>query len=188
MPLLAGLVLALALQSAPESLVLEIRAFNGPVDVTGETRITVHRAGERGEPVAHITTDDRQALVTVPPGIYDAQAIRELQGTVVSIRWAERLVVMPYPDEEGRHLEVINFMNGYGALQIRGRGPTPWPVDVALLGPDGAEAAGGVDRGGYLLFVVPAGHYDIRITRGARTFWNKRFLVPLDRTRLWLLP
>lgn len=188
MLLLAGLALALALQSAPESLVLEIRVFDGSIDVTGETRITVHRAGERGDPVALIPIDDARAVVTVPPGIYDAQAIRELQGAVVSIRWAERLVVMPYPDEEGRHLEVINFKNGYGALQIRGRGPGPWPADVALLGPGGTETDGAVDRGDYLLFVVPAGHYDIRVTRGARTLWNRNFLVPLDRTRLWLLP
>jgi hypothetical protein len=188
MPLLAGLVLALALQSAPESLVLEIRVFDGAVDVTGETRIAVHRAGERGEPVALIPTADRRALVTVPPGIYDAQAIRELHGAVVSIRWAERLVVMPYPDEHGRHLEVINFVNGYGALQIRGRGAGS-PSDVTLVGPDGAESAAGViDRDDDLLFVVPAGHYDLRVTRSGRTVWFRKFLVPLDRTRLWLLP
>src|SRR5438094_639297 len=59
--------------------------------------------------------------VTVPPGFYDAQAIRERDGRVLNIRWAERLVVMAYPDEAGHHLEVINFQNGFGALEVRAR-------------------------------------------------------------------
>ena len=62
----------------------------------------------------------------MPAGIYDAQAVHEQDRRVVSIRWAERLVVMPYPDEAGHHLEVINFTPGYGALQMRdGAGRKP---------------------------------------------------------------
>ena len=42
---------------------------------------------------------------------------------------------MPYPDEDGHHLEVINFQNGYGALEVRGatgRGPE---ADVRYIPP-----------------------------------------------------
>jgi hypothetical protein len=104
-PMLRLSLLALAcavVPAAPQLLTLEIRVFRGMEEVTAETRITVHRAGERGDPVARAPIGEARAVMRVPPGIYDAQAIQERDGRVVNIRWAERLVVMPYPDEEGR--------------------------------------------------------------------------------------
>ena len=104
-----ALALVLALAAAPAaqepqvSLNLEVRAFNGTEDVTAQSRFTVHRAGERQTSVtpAPIKMGDGQPALQVPSGVYDVQAIHERDGKVVNIRWANRLVVMPYPDENG---------------------------------------------------------------------------------------
>jgi hypothetical protein len=181
-------MLLAAAQAASPRLALEIRVFHGTEEVTADTRVTVHRAADRGEPVAQFTRRDGPPP-TVEPGIYDAQAVREQDGRVVSIRWAERLVVMPYPDEGGHHLEVINFENGYGALQVRAPRAASLP-DVQLY-PAGTRVrpAGAPLQGpGYALFVVRAGRYDIQVRQGARVTWHADIEVPLDRTRLWLIP
>ena len=120
-----GLLLALTLLGTPAhepQLALELRVFNGAEDVTAQTRVAVHRAGDRTRPLILIEAGHAVLSADVPPGIYDVQAIREREGRVVAIRWAERLVVMKYPDEHGRHLEVINFQPGFGALEVRGAG------------------------------------------------------------------
>jgi hypothetical protein len=184
------LVLALAVESAVEQpLMLEFRVFLGSEDVTRETRIAVHRAGERGQPVVLVAAGQPQAAVGVSPGIYDAQAVRERDGRVLNIRWAERLVVMPYPDEAGHHLEVINFANGYGALQIRGASPAGLDDEYALFeASDRRETKPASTGHGYVLFVVPAGRYDIQARRGSRQAWHKAVDIPLDRTRLWMVP
>jgi len=116
------------------------------------------------------------------PDIYDAQAIQEREGRVVNIRWAQRLVVMPYPDEQGRHLEVINFQNGFGALQVRDLGS-----DITLYRPGErtAPVAGRFTGADYVLFVVPSGRYDLRIRTPKSTNWHSDIEVPVDRTRLW---
>src|SRR5829696_7373064 len=98
----------LAFTPVQRSITLEVRTFDGPADVSDATRVVLRGAGGREEPVAQVSPGARRTM-TVPPGIYDAQAIREQSGRVVNIRWAERLIVMPYPDEDGRHLEVVNF-------------------------------------------------------------------------------
>ncbi len=129
-----ALVTALAVQdpmAAPaKQLTLELRMFSGAEEVTAQTRATVHRAGDRGEPLLQAAPSDGRIELRVPAGIYDVQAIHERDGRVLNIRWANRLVVMPYPDERGHHLEVINFKNGFGALQIRE--PGGGQPDVAL--------------------------------------------------------
>jgi hypothetical protein len=187
-----GLLLVLALlvtQSPQQRLTLEIRTYRGTEDVTDASRVIVHRAGERDQPVGQITRAQR--TLDVAPGIYDAQALHERDGRVLDIRWAERLVVMEYPDEAGRHLEVINFVNGFGALQIRetGRPPTA-AMEVALFtaGEHGQAAALPATPGPYALFVVRAGKYDVLVTRGATLKWHTAVDVPLDRTRLWIVP
>jgi len=126
----------------------------------------------------------------VAPGIYDAQAVQEQDARVVSIRWAERLVVMPYPDEDGHHLEVINVIPGYGALQIRTNSAAS-PIDGLALFPakDRVQPiAAAPSRGHTMLYVVRAGSYDVQIRRGSRTDWHTNLEVPLDRTRLWVVP
>ena len=179
---------ALAQAPAP-SLTLEIRVFLGTEEVTGQTRVTIHRAGERNAAVAQGHGPHGPYAFTVPQGIYDAQIVREKDGRVLNIRWAERLIVMPYPDEGGRHLEVVNFTNGYGALQVRTARASGVP-DVALfpVGERTSAAARLPDRSGdgYLLFVVPAGRYDLQVKDASPT-WHADLEVPLDRTRLWII-
>lgn len=188
-----GFVLGLSLVSlAPalqEYVVLEVRVFAGLQDVTGETRVSVHRAGERREPIAQEVPRQGRLETRVPPGIYDVQAIRERDDRVVGIRWAERLVVMAYPDEGGRHLEVVNMDAGFGAVQVRTKQPGP-PPDVAIFtrGQREKEAATRFTGDGYTLFVVPAARYDLRVRTGDQVAWHADIEVPLDRTRLWIVP
>jgi hypothetical protein len=186
--LAAGLLLG---QNPSATLALELRVFVGAEEVTRDTRVSIHRAGERVSPIALSHARDGQHVFTVTPGIYDAQLVREREGRVVNIRWAERLVVMPYPDESGRHLEVVNFTNGYGALQVRWPGAGGLP-EVALYSagdrsrPTATPVAGGKD--GYALFVVPAGRYDVQVRTATGASWHSDIEVPLDRTRLWVTP
>lgn len=182
-------VVFLGVQPAQPLLTLEFRIYRGSEDVTSRTRVTVHRAGERDRPVASIKASDAHN-VKVAPGIYDAQAIEEHGGRVLNIRWAERLVVMPYPDEAGHHLEVINFTMGHGALQVRGS-EADGPIEEVALYPANERArpaATGAATGNYVLFVVQAGHYDIQVKRRSRPTWHPNIEVPLDRTRLWIVP
>ena len=179
-------------QAASTTLTLEIRVFLAAEEVTGETRVTVHRAGDRSAALAQMHGRDGRVIFTVPQGIYDAQVVREREGRVLNIRWAERLVVMPYPDEGGKHLEVVNFTNGYGALQIKASRAGPVPeTAVFAAGERGRPVAAPVANqqdAGYTLFVVPAGRYDIQVKGGQRPAWHADIEVPLDRTRLWLIP
>jgi hypothetical protein len=193
-PVLAAALFATPAAQPPQAppaqpLVLELRIFLGAEEVTSDTRVTVHRAGERSSPIAQTTARGSRLELTVQAGIYDAQAIREVDGKVANIRWAERLVVMPYPDEGGRHLEVVNFTNGFGALQIRAPKAAALP-DVTLFkaGQHNRPAATRLDGPGYMLFVVPAGGYDVQVRSGAKAAWYSDVEVPADRTRLWLVP
>jgi hypothetical protein len=183
--LLAG---ALWIAPAPAGqLTLEIRVFRGSEEVTNQTRLTVHRAGERGQPVAQIAPGQQPAVAQVAPGIYDVQAVLEREGRVVSIRWAERLVVMPYPDEAGHHLEVINFTAGHGAIQVRSGSAGPVELALFATGTRGQPASPAAPRAGYTLFVVPAGQYDLQVSRGSKATWHNAIEVPLDRTRFWIV-
>jgi hypothetical protein len=184
----AAWLLAIALTvPSPGPLSLHIRVFSGSDDVSGETRVTVFKAGERQSPVA----ESRPGMAldaSVAPGSYDAQAIRERDGRVVAIKWAERLLVMPYPDEAGRHLEVINLQSGFGALEVRAREPGTPDVAIFERGSRQQEAARLASGPDYALFVVPAGRYDLRVRRDGQTTWHPDIEVPLDRTRFWLMP
>lgn len=176
---------------ARQQLKLEIRTYRGTEDVSAATRVIVHRAGQRENPVGQISQGTRKTIA-VSPGVYDAQAIHEKDGKVLNIRWAERFVVMPYPDEGGHHLEVVNFMNGFGALQIRwgGSNAPGSDTDVALFTPDehSQPVAVPMTPGPYALFVVRAGQYDVLVGRGKTATWYHGIDVPLDRTRLWIVP
>jgi hypothetical protein len=135
--------------------------------------------------VAVIAGGQAGVELEVPEGIYDVQAIEERDGSVVNIQWANRLVVMPYPDEGGRHLEVLNFQAGFGALQVRG---TPGGTPEVALQTGSKEAARAIQGQGYILFVVPAGTYDVLVRRGERSVRHSGIEVPRDRTRLWVVP
>jgi hypothetical protein len=186
--MLCGLMLAIVTALGPtQTLTLEVRVFNGAEEVTGRTRLTVHRSGDRQDSIPHSRSGDGRAQLVVPAGIYDVQALEERDGRVVNIRWANRLVVMPYPDERGHHLEVINFKNGYGALQVRiggsglpdfalfETGKRQKPIAIPFTGPS------------YMLFIVPAANYDLRVRSGDKVTWQNGIEVPLDRTRLMVI-
>ena len=186
--LVMTLVTALAAQEpAGGSLTLEVRVFNGAEEVTPFTRITVHKAGERADPIAQTSSGDGRVGLQVPAGIYDVQAIHERDGRVVNIRWANRLVVMPYPDEQGHHLEVINFKNGFGALQVRGGERERAEASLYELGRRDKPAAIPLKGPGYTLFIVPAGQYDLQVYSAGKAVWQTGLEVPLDRTRLWVI-
>jgi hypothetical protein len=178
-----------AAAQTPQTLLLELRVFNGTEEVTNQTRVFVHRAGDRGTPVAEAGGGPSRIELRVQEGIYDVQAVREREGQVVNIQWANRLVVMAYPDEAGRHLEVLNFRTGFGALQIRtADGSTP-AVSIHEPGATGKEAAAVVPGAGYSLFVVPAGIYELAVKRGEKPAVRHADIeVPRDRTRLWVVP
>jgi hypothetical protein len=169
---------------AAAPITLEVRVFNGTEEVTSHTRLTVHRAGERQESIPHTPTGDARVELKVPPGIYDVQAIHERDGRVINIRWANRLVVMAYPDEGGHHLEVINFRNGYGALQVRAPAGATFDVAIFESGKRQKPAGTPVVGGNYALFIVPAGVYDLQVRIGAKLSWQNGIEVPLDGTRL----
>ena len=108
----------------------------------------------------------------------------------MTIRWAERLVVMPYPDEDGHHLEVINSQSGFGALEIRrSDGAAP---DAAVFKPGDRTRSPStpltLKAPGCVLFVLHAGIYDVQTRGGASPVWHPGFEVPLDRTRFWMAP
>jgi hypothetical protein len=186
--LVLALITALAAQSQPASLTLEVRVFDGHEEVTPQARLTVHRAGERQESIPVTKGGDARVALQVPQGIYDVQAIHERDGKVINIRWANRLVVMPYPDEQGHHLEVINFRNGFGALQVRGDAGHAPSVALYEQGKRTKPAATSVGGSGYALFVVPAGTYDLQVRSETAVTWMPSIEVPLDRTRLTVLP
>jgi hypothetical protein len=180
-------------QPAPrvETIRTEFRVFDGTSEVSAETRLRVRPSGssETGRVI-----EGGQLSVELPSGIYDVQAVRQQAGQVTNVRWAERLVVMAYPDEGGRHLEVINFAAEHGALQLRWpEGQAPDPAGVAVTVTRDGEArpihARTLHGLGYLLLVLPTGTYDVRVTRpGREPIELLKTEVPADRTRMKVLP
>ena len=182
-------VVPAARQSPPrrETIRTEFRIFDGTTDVSGETRLRIRPSGSTE--TGHVL--ESGALATdLLAGIYDVQAVRQRSGQVVSVRWAEKLVVMAYPDEGGRHLEVINFAHEHGALQLRWpEGQTPTPAELAVTvskaGDSRPTTARPIHGSGYALLVLPAGVYDVTITRpGKQAVRLASIEVPADRTRM----
>jgi hypothetical protein len=188
--LMLALVVCMPPNADQQTIRLEVRVFDGPEDVTARTRVQIYASGTRTAPLAPASHGERH-IVDVPPGLYDVQAIVEQDGRVVGIRWAERLAVMAYPDEAGDHLEVINVKNGYGALQLRAKGGAPIEGE-ALLYPAGSrdvarKRIAAARTAAWMLFVVPAGSYDL-VTGGAARPELAGLEIPADRTRLKILP
>ncbi len=174
-------------ESRAESIRTEFRVFDGTTEVSADTRLRVRPAGstETGRLV-----EGQPLAADLPPGLYDVQAVRQQSGQVINVRWAEKLMVMAYPDEGGRHLEVINFASEHGALQLRwaeGMAPDPAGVGVTVTRegegrPSPARTLHGL---GYALLVVPAGTYDVRVTiPGRDPYILSSIEVPADRTRM----
>jgi hypothetical protein len=188
MRVLLTLAAAVTLMAPPARLTLIVRVFDGMDDVTADTRVQVYAAGDRRTPVAGVQKTPEGFTVPVDAGFYDAQVIHVRNGRVLGLRWAERLVVMAYPDEAGRHLEVVNLRPGFGALEVRGH-TTPLPeVDLFAPGDHETPAATRIDGTGYALFVVPAGDYDLRVPQEGDVEWQAGLEVPVDRTRFLIVP
>jgi hypothetical protein len=171
---------------APATVRLQIRVFDGRDEVTAQTRVTLYKAGEHDAPVA-ASVAPAAFDSPVPAGLYDAQAIREKDSRVLNIRWAERLVVMPYPDEAGIHLEVINFQSDFGALQVKGHGGAAPKAALYAAGMRDREAVPALSGDGYVLFVAPPNRYDLRVDTGGQISWHAGIDVPRDRTRFWIV-
>ena len=174
---------------------LQLRVFDGGDDVTKETRVRVYPAGQRTQPIRMILGGDQAYEAEVPVGLYDVQAIRERSGEVAGVRWVERLLVQRYPDEGGRHLQVVNLKGGFGALQIRpegmASGPAGWSAVATPPGTPASEVAKARPFGPDLLLVLPAGTYDVKVmVPNAAPAWITAIEIPDARTRLktWPLP
>ncbi len=178
-------------QPRQDTIRTEFRVFDGVVEVSADTRLRVRPSGstETGR-----ILEGAALAADLPAGLYDVQAVRQKAGQAVNVRWAERLVVMAYPDEGGRHLEVINFAEEHGALQLRwpaGDAPDPSGVSVIVSreGDGRAVAARAVHGAGYALLVMPAGTYNVRVVRSGREpIVLPKIEVPADRTRMKLVP
>lgn len=156
---------------AASPLALDVRVFRGAAEVTRDTKVTVFPAGTRinGRTAPLLASGERH--LPLAPGRYDLQLIQHQDGKVSGITWTTLRLLVAYPGESGRHLEVLNFDRNWGALQIRAAGPRPsGPVtwSARLLRKDGAEVARGVGGDGYQVLVAPAGTYDVVIS-GAGT-------------------
>ncbi len=177
-------------QARPGTIRTEFRVFHGTAEVTAEIRLRIRPSGSAD---AGRLVEGPPLAVDLPVGLYDVQAVRQRAGEVVDVRWAERLHVMAYPDEGGRHLEVINFTDGYGALQLRwpdGRSPDPHGLAVTATraGETRAAPARVVHGRGYALLVLPAGAYDVRIAQpGREPVSLTRIEIPADRTRMTVI-
>jgi hypothetical protein len=183
-------IVILLAQDTTTPVTAEFRIFAGAEEITTTTRLRIMPTGTREK--SQTLGEGKRLLATLAPGIYDVQALRLRSEGIVAIRWAERLVIMRYPDEGGRHLEVINFHNGYGALELRPvKGPLgAYDLSVFPAGDRTAAAGEALAGEGYRLFVVKAGRYDIRVRPAAAqkesqdTHWLLEVEVPEDRTRL----
>jgi hypothetical protein len=162
------------------------RVFNGIAEVSADTRLRVRKSGTTDEESGTVLNGP-WLKVELEPGIYDAQAIHHRSGRVVNVRWAERLVVVRYPDEGEEHLEVINFVPNYGALQIRlPQGARADPAIVSVQPASNVDPARVKVHAGndYLLVIAPAGTYTVTVTLPAGPTTLSGIEVPGDRTRL----
>lgn len=146
-----------------QPLSLDVRVFRGATEVTRETQVTVFPAGARtnGRPAPLNGSGERR--LSLDAGRYDVQLVQQQDGKVHGIAWTTLRLLVDYPGEAGRHLEVLNFDKTWGALQVRpsAAGAPGWTA--RLLRKDGTEAARGVAGDGYQVLVAPAGTYDLAI-------------------------
>jgi len=168
LPALLLLTLGIGVQSSPLS--LDVRVFRGAVEVTRDTHVTVFPAGTRtnGQAAPLVSSGERQ--VSLAAGQYDLQLVQHHEGKVSGIAWTTLRLLVDYPGERGRHLEVLNFDKTFGALQIRRAGPAAAGAPAwhaRLVRKDGSEVARGVPGEAYQVLVAPAGTYDVVIESSA---------------------
>jgi hypothetical protein len=191
--LVALLVAPSQAQEPTAPVIAEFRIFFGADEITATTRLRIMPTGTREKSAT--LQEGRRLIASVTPGIYDVQALRLRSEGIVAIKWAERLVVVHYPDEGGRHLEVINFQGSYGALQLRAARGSIAAYDITVFEAGERDTPAGELREGedYRLVVLKAGVYDIRVRHAGTqkdaqdAQWLLNVEVPADRTRLKLI-
>jgi hypothetical protein len=163
------------------------RIFSGTDEVTAATRVRVRVSGTTEEE-GGIVLNGPALAAELAPGIYDAQAIHHRRGRVLNVRWAERLVIVRYPDEGEEHLEVINFLPNFGALQLRLPPRTRAdPAMVTIEDGAGADRARVYPGSDYLLVVAPAGTYTFTVSLPTGPATLPPVEIPADRTRMRVL-
>jgi len=172
---------------------LQLRVFDGVTDVTRETRVRLYPAGGRATPIKLTLGPDRAYEADVPVGLYDVQAVQMRGASIAGVRWVERMLVQKYPDEYGRHLQVIHLKDGFGALQIRPQGPeagpSGWSAVATPPGTPAVEVGKARALGPDLLLVVPAGTYDVKVVLpSAQPAWLTGIDIRDARTRLKTWP
>ena len=171
---------------------LLVRVFDGLDEVTAHCRIAVYTADMREAPLVPDLRHGTGHHVEVEPGLYDLQITWRGPGDAVAIEWAEHLSVLRYPDEGGRHVEIINLQPVFGALLVRPpvawlETDREWRVSAFLhggVGRAGFPSVGGTD---HQLFILPAGRYDLVAGLGSTELRVTDVEVPAQRTRLTLL-
>ena len=171
---------------------LLVRVFDGDEEVTTRCGIAVYSADTREAPLVPELRPDTGHHVALEPGLYDLQITRRGPDDTVQIEWAEHLSVLRYPDEGGRHVEIINLQPVFGALMVRPpvawfETDREWRVSAFLhggVGRAGFEPDGGTD---HRLFILPAGRYDLVAALGSTEIRVTDIEVPAQRTRLKLL-
>jgi hypothetical protein len=171
-------------------ILLQLRVYNGTDEVTPGSRLHLYPVGQRTSPIPLNLGPDRVYEARVAPGFYDVQAVQEDQGRVSAIRWFEQMLVQRYPDEYGRHLQVVNFRTDFGALQIRpqpgtGGAARGWSATLHPAGDETRELGKARQFGEDLIVIAAAGRYDVRVTLADRsTHWLRDVEIPADGTRL----
>ena len=171
---------------------LLVRVFDGNEEVTAQCGIAVYSAGTRDAPLVPDLRPGTGHHVEVEPGLYDLQITRRGPDDTIQIAWAEHLSVLRYPDDQGRHLEIVNLQPVFGALLVRPpvawlETDRYWRVSAFLhggVGRAGFESTGGTD---HQLFILPAGRYDLVAAHGSTEIRVTDIEVPAQRTRLKLL-
>ena len=179
-----------AQSSAPIELV--VRVFDGHDEVTADCRVAVYTADTRAAPLVPDLRPGMGHHIEVEPGLYDLQITWHGPGDTVAIEWAEHLSVLRYPDDGGRHIEIVNLQPVFGALLVRPplawlETDGDWRVSAFLhggVGRAGFEPAGGAD---HRLFILPAGRYDLVAALESTELTVTDIEVPAQRTRLKLL-
>lgn len=174
---------------AAEPLSFDVRVFAGTTEVTANTIVSVFDAGSRTNPKRMPLAADGERRMSLPMGLYDVQLVQQDDGRVLAVRWTSLRLLVNYPGEYGRHLEVFNLQQGFGALQVRQAGVeesgrVAWRATLRPAG--GGETVGTAEHGdGYVLFVAPPGRYDVEISNasGAPT-WIRGAEIHEDLTYL----
>ncbi len=179
-----------AQSSAPVELL--VRVFDELDEITAQCRIAVYTADTRAAPLVPDLRPGTGHHVEVEPGLYDLQITWHGPGDTVAIEWARHLSVLWYPDEGGRHVEIVNLQPVFGALLVRPpvawlEAKDDWRVSAFLHGGVGRAGFEPVDGTDHKLFILPTGRYDLVASLGSTELTVTEVAGPAQRTRLKLL-